>query len=74
MSKWVSVHDRYPGTKGRYWVGHYRGDDQVFVTQMAVYDPEKTKYRWLGSEPFSVIVNVTHWMELPEPPRKEGGV
>lgn len=71
MSEWVSVNDRLPGKKGRYWVGHDRGENQVFITQMAVYDPEKTKFRWLGSEPFSVILGVTHWRPLPPPPKKK---
>ena len=66
--KWVSCEDKMPKKKGRYWVCHYRGEDHLPVTQMAYFDPERTKFRWSGYEPFSVITGVTHWAEIPPPP------
>lgn len=74
--KWISCEDKMPKVKGRYWVCHYRGEDHLPITQMAYFDPSKDRYRWSGYEPFSVIVCVTHWMPLPEPPvvkKKRGG-
>lgn len=65
---WTSVDDHYPKYKGRYFVCHYRGENQINPVQVAIYDPEKDLRKWFGMEPFSVILGVTHWMRIPKPP------
>lgn len=64
FGEWVSVEDKLP--EDRHWV-------LVFDTGYAT--PKKAKYK----EGFFVFdgscensIEITHWMPLPEPPKKEG--
>ena len=69
--QWICVDERYPPSKGRYLVCHYRGEDQFNPVQVAIYDPEKDLRKWFGMEPFSVIAGVTHWMRIPAPAKSD---
>lgn len=63
--KWISVEDKLP--EDRHWV-------LVFDTGYAT--PKKAKYKEEGFFVFDGScensVEITHWMPLPEPPKKEG--
>ena len=61
---WISVEDELPKADGRYIIANkYDGVEQMN------FDAE-SKYWWLrGTGKMSDFV--THWMPLPQPPRKE---
>ena len=60
--EWISVDERLPDRCGKYLV--FTFDNRVFVCHFADYycngDLQFDDYK------------VTHWMQLPKPPRKEG--
>ena len=82
-NEWVSVEDRLPeynpGTGAKsYWVAKKdnAGNWQMKIAQYCDYGyamtvDAETEVTWRDWD-FTKIVNVTHWMPLPEPPGKEG--
>ena len=82
-NEWVSVDERLPeynpGTGAKsYWVAKKdnAGNWQMKIAQYCDYGyamnvDAKTEVTWRDWD-FTKIVNVTHWMSLPEPPAKEG--
>ena len=58
VRKWISVEEKLPDNDG-YYLCTYIFDNQRFY-----YD------RWFNekSQKFMSLDNITHWMELPEPP------
>ena len=82
MSEWISVKERLPeynpGTGAKsYWVAKKdsAGNWQMKIAQYCDYGyamtmDAETEVTWRDWD-FTKIVNVTHWMPLPEPP-KEG--
>lgn len=67
--KWISVKDRLPEADGEYLVlkrHNYRMDDGYMAQEVALFlrtrDPE-----WVVGN----LMEVTHWMPLPEPPKEE---
>lgn len=82
-NEWVSVEERLPeynpGTGAKsYWVAKKdnAGNWQMKIAQYCDYGyamtvDAKTEVTWRDWD-FTKIVNVTHWMLLPEPPGKEG--
>lgn len=86
-NEWVSVEDRLPeynpGTGAKsYWVAKKdnAGNWQMKIAQYCDYGyamtvDAETEVTWRDLD-FTKIVNVTHWMSLPEPPDRrppEGG-
>ena len=79
---WVSVDERLPeynpGTGAKsYWVAKKdnAGNWQMKIAQYCDYGyamtmDAETEVTWRDWD-FTKIVNVTHWMPLPEPPEKE---
>ena len=68
IQQWISVSDRLPNEPGRYIVStcNYRGEVGVFDLWFDY--PE-----WYIDEDDDLYeFEVTHWMSLPEPPKKEG--
>lgn len=58
VMQWISVEERLPSS-GEYVLIH----DKFGYNQVAVYmEPEKCWYD---------AISVTHWMELPKPPKEE---
>ena len=81
-NEWVSVEERLPeynpGTGAKsYWVAKKdnAGNWQMKIAQYCDYGyamtmDAETEVTWRDWD-FTKIVNVTHWMSLPEPPGKE---
>ena len=81
-SEWISVEERLPeynpGTGAKsYWVAKKdnAGNWQMKIAQYCDYGyamtmDAETEVTWRDWD-FTKIVNVTHWMPLPEPPAKE---
>ena len=81
-NEWVSVDERLPeynpGTGAKsYWVAKKdnAGNWQMKIAQYCDYGyamtmDAETEVTWRDWD-FTKIVNVTHWMPLPEPPEKE---
>lgn len=81
-NEWVSVEERLPeynpGTGAKsYWVAKKdnAGNWQMKIAQYCDYGyamtvDAETEVTWRDWD-FTKIVNVTHWMPLPEPPEKE---
>lgn len=67
MADWVSVKDHLPQYNAEYLVCHYRGPLRYCPMQVSRYDT-KTK-TWHGASPCSILYDVTHWREKPEPPK-----
>lgn len=68
--KWISVEDRMPDKSGPYLVRF----KNVFGERLAIkvyYWNAKIGY-WRGAEAHSMIIGITHWMPLPEPPKENG--
>lgn len=63
---WISVKDILPEKSGHYLVYIQGGD--VYNIRLARYRAEKNK--WGTAEAYSYFEGVTHWMPLPEPPKK----
>lgn len=60
--EWISVEDRMPNIEDEYLVVSFSG----VVTTMDWMDSE-----WVSNIfPDEKITTVTHWMPLPEPPKK----
>ena len=81
-NEWVSVDERLPeynpGTGAKsYWVAKKdnAGNWQMKIAQYCDYGyamtmDAETEVTWRDWD-FTKIVNVTHWMSLPAPPKKE---
>ena len=81
-NEWVSVEERLPeynpGTGAKsYWVAKKdnAGNWQMKIAQYCDYGyamtvDAETEVTWRDWD-FTKIVNVTHWMPLPAPPKKE---
>ena len=80
MSQWISVKDRLPEPddgKGVYWVAKKKNNGK-WQMKMALFCDygyampidAKTDVTWRDFD-YTKIVNVSHWMPLPEPPEKE---
>lgn len=69
MGEWIRTADRLPGYNAEYLVCHYRGPFKYCTMQVARYDTDRKAFR--GASAYSILCDVTHWMEKPEPP-KEG--
>lgn len=54
--EWISVKDRHPEMAGHYLVC----DDFLGITEKVEFDG-KSQWDWM--------MNVSHWMPLPEPPK-----
>ena len=67
--RWVSVNDRLPNTPGPYLT--LRGGQLMPpASRMSVYYwTGKEGCYWRGMEGGSRIVGITHWMDLPKPPK-----
>ena len=65
--EWISVKDRVPKNSGHYLVVHRNKHDGSTSTAIAAYIKCKIGEWWANDETY----NVTYWMLLPEPPKKE---
>ena len=67
VQEWISVDDRIPENSGNYLVVHrnkYNGN-----TSIAIEAYIKCRVgEWWSND---YVYDVTHWMPLPEPPKKE---
>lgn len=67
--QWISMKDRLPEKNAlclccvRYWMSYRR--DKPFVIEALIY---KGLPIWQYLEGDEVVLNVTYWMYLPEPP------
>lgn len=63
QSEWISVEERLPERTGKYLVFTYNGRLYIgdFIDHYCDGNPQFDDYK------------VTHWMPLPEPPKKDGG-
>jgi hypothetical protein len=61
-NKWISVEERLPDEQG-----HFLIVDKEGQMNTAFYTP---RFGWLSH---FRIRNITHWIPLPEPPKKGGG-
>ena len=67
-TNWTSVEDKLPDRSGKYLVYMSAEDRPIIKTSYWL----ASKQTWLGVEACSVLIHITHWMPLPEPPwRKE---
>lgn len=65
--KWISVEERLPNPRTvclGYYKHSYCDNDGFWIISTVLFDGEKFK---VGSD-----YKVTHWMELPEPPKRKG--
>ena len=74
--KWISVDDRLPDNKEYDWVLAQVVEDNGFMHIPTVMEYRQSKndwfeetYGWLSDH--NGAFTVTHWMPLPEPPKKE---
>lgn len=63
--KWISVKDMLPEKPGFYLVCV---DNEVFSAE---YNPKRKRCSWTDDYEGYCDFTVTHWMELPEPPKAE---
>lgn len=85
--EWISVKDRLPETNGKYLCANYsKTFNRYFIEVLSFakdlhkvdefdFKEEKGKsgfYMYDSEWGYSHFRNVTHWMPLPEPPKKEG--
>jgi hypothetical protein len=85
--EWISVKDRLPETNGKYLCANYsKTFNRYFIEVLSFakdlhkvdefdFKEEKGKsgfYMYDSEWGYSRFRNVTHWMPLPEPPKKEG--
>lgn len=69
---WISVDERLPEVDARY-------DEYEYSAELIVYDGSQkrvayychTTKEWRDSRYEDDIIEVTHWMPLPEPPKEE---
>lgn len=65
--RWISIEERLPNPRTvclGYYKHSYCDNDGFWIISTVLFDGEKFK---VGSD-----YKVTHWMELPEPPKGEG--
>ena len=77
MSKWISVEDRLPEVRFRWYLIATKDGDGNKITTLAFFESRDIKgehedIMWLchndKSSGYSEWDDVTHWMPLPEPP------
>lgn len=64
---WISVKDRLPDRSGNYLVYTSIEGRSIIKTSYWMASTQT----WLGVEACSVLIRITHWMPLPEPPKEE---
>lgn len=76
VQEWISVKDRLPDNKEYDWVLAQVVEDNGFMHIPTVMEYRQSKndwfeetYGWLSDH--NGAFTVTHWMPLPEPPKKE---
>ena len=76
VQEWISVDDRLPDNKEYDWVLAQVVEDNGFMHIPTVMEYRQSKndwfeetYGWLSDH--NGAFTVTHWMPLPEPPKKE---
>ena len=73
MSDWISVSDKLPKTKRRWYLIAAKDGDGNKITTMAFLDVAGDDVLWLTHNDKDAAYdewdNVTHWMPLPEPPK-----
>ena len=76
VQEWISVKDRLPDNKEYDWVLAQVVEDNGFMHIPTVMEYRESKNDWF-EETYGWIsehngaFTVTHWMPLPEPPKKE---
>ncbi len=66
VGEWISVDDRLPDKCNNYLVCF--GKSIGIRMKTAFWLPEKRI--WKGAEAYSTLNGITHWMQLPEPPKE----
>jgi hypothetical protein len=69
VNGWVSVKDRMPKKEGEYLAFGYSASDAARWI-VVMYDPRDECWYELSSD-WDWTDDVTHWQELPEPPKEE---
>ena len=67
--QWISVKDRLPEKEGEYLAFGYSASDAARWI-VVMYDPRDECWYELSSD-WDWTDDVTHWQELPEPPKEE---
>lgn len=65
VQEWISVDDRFPEEKANcivYYQHAYCDNDDYWAIGMCFYDGEKFQ--------FDQAYKVTHWMQIPKPPKE----
>ncbi len=69
VNGWISVKDRLPEKEGEYLAFGYSASDAARWI-VVMYDPKDECWYELSSD-WDWTDDVTHWQELPEPPKEE---
>jgi hypothetical protein len=69
VNGWISVKDRLPEIEGEYLAFGYSASDAARWI-VVMYDPKDEFWYELSSD-WDWTDDVTHWQELPEPPKEE---
>jgi hypothetical protein len=69
VNGWISVKDRMPKKEGEYLAFGYSASDAARWI-VVMYDPRDECWYELSSD-WDWTDDVTHWQELPEPPKEE---
>ena len=76
VQEWISVKDRLPDNKEYDWVLAQVVEDNGYMHIPTVMEYRQSKndwfeetYGWLSDH--NGVFTVTHWMPLPQPPKKE---
>lgn len=70
MDNWISVANRLPAETGKYLVCRKFQDGRQGVGVDVFYSGQG-KTAWKNDFIIGIGGTVTHWMELPEPPKEE---
>ena len=75
-NEWISVKDRLPNKDGEYLCYRYSavvGGHCDLLRYGTIYDNDKERTFYFFDSDYGDVEaqNVTHWMELPEPPKGE---
>lgn len=67
MNDWISVKDRLPNND-EIVLAHCH---QIQTPAVLRFQHDKNDYLWMWPNLIGQVLNVTHWMPLPEPPKDE---
>lgn len=68
--EWISVKDEFPDLEEEVLVYQPENDDMVCIGYL-MQNPRTEKIYWNKQNGIEEIHGVTHWLQIPEPPKEE---